>query len=167
MDRKTISLKLADGKEYVFSERDKCDSDYFYYQDRVRKHKTDFVAANIKDQDERLVLFTQIINHNYTNRDVEFYINSQPDELKLICYNSFKIANPEVSYEEFLKILPEGFEKELSRLVTELELIELADDADIISELGIDKKVLNKWKKKQPGLYGFLTRNIKKKAEAR
>jgi hypothetical protein len=132
--RRNILIKLSDGKEYLFSERNKEDSDFQALQDCLRKHNIRIIQASVTDSEERLVLYMIEMKRQYTLEDTVLYISSSTAELKNVAYNSFKIENPDIPIEEFKKILPED---ELNNI---LNIIYKLEDDETNTESSSEKK---------------------------
>ena len=162
--RRTIPVTLK-GKEYTFSERNKDDMDFFSMQEKVRKKRFKFIQENVADPDTQTALLMTEINKIYSNSEIGIFISSDRDELKKICFDSFKIENPDVKFEQFLKLLDEGQEQTISKLIFELETEEHLTPKEIAKELNIDEAKLADWKRTQPELYGFILKRIKKKGK--
>lgn len=162
--RRTIPIILKD-KKYTFAERNKDDMDFFSMQEKVRKKRFEFIQTNVKDPDNQVALLMTEINKVYSNTEIGMFIGSDPEELKRICYDSFKIENPEVKFEKFIELLDEGQEQTISKMIFELEAEQQLSPEEIAKELSIDKAKLKDWKTTQPELYGFILKRIKKKGE--
>jgi hypothetical protein len=164
MIRKTFPFKLKDGKEYVFSERNREDVDYFGYQEALREYNMKFIQKVIVDPDERIPMMMSEMNKSYSDIQIGVFINSNNEmKLKLI-YNSFKIENADITFEQFKELVEETSSSELLKLINELERDEPAYDEDVCKELKIDKKKLLEWKKDHPEIYNAVKRELKKKA---
>lgn len=125
LKRKTIKIKLNDGKFYVFSERNKIDNDYYAIQERLREFKIDFIQNKIKDKDNQLALLIAQMNRIYTTEEIAAYVASNKNEQRLACYNSFKIENKKISFEDFNnKLLSDDDVLNTARLIIELEKTE-------------------------------------------
>jgi hypothetical protein len=164
MNRKTFPYVLADGKEYLFSERNREDVDYFSYQEALREYNMKLIQRIVEDTDERIPMMMSEMNKTYSDLQIGVFINSNNEmKLKLI-YNSFKIENPSVTFEQFKELVELSSATELLKLINELERDEPAYDEDVCKELKIDKKKLLEWKKDHPEIYNAVKRELKKKA---
>lgn len=121
LDRKTIKLILGDGKSYTFSERYKIDSDYYAIQERLRESKINFIQNNIKDKDDRLALLISQINKVYTPTEIAIYVATNYEEQYKACFNSFKILNEKISFDEFKKLIPISELSRITQVINELE----------------------------------------------
>lgn len=117
MSRKTIALLLADSKEYVFSERNKSDVDYAHLQDAVREHRMKQLHKTFgDDMDLLLSLLLAEQQRVYSDTEIGIYVFSNKTELQRICYDSWKIANPGVRFEQFLPLLPDDIEVTIEQI---------------------------------------------------
>jgi hypothetical protein len=143
--RRSIPVKLLDGKEYLFSERNKEDSDFAALQDRVRKHNMRLIQDSVTVPEERLTLLAAEMRREYSIQMVLTHIMSSTGELLRVAFDSFKIENPGISFEEFHDIFPADDVEILSNLIIQLE--------------GDQKSKLFSEKKKRKGLQiPFLTK---------
>ena len=124
MNRKTVVIKLKDGNSYKFSERNREDVDYLRYQDKVRAHRINFIQDNIKNTDSQLALIMVEMNKIYSEQDVNMFIVSNKDEIKSLAFDSFKIYNPLISFEQFCELLPDNLEG-IIQIISKLEEDEL------------------------------------------
>lgn len=120
MIRKQLPIKLNDNQEYIFSERNKIDSDYLTYQERVRASKVRFWEANLKDDDRKMVMIMQEARAFYTPIEIQIYVASNEDELLKVGFDSFKINYPKVPFEEFV-VLAKDKIKAITDLIYSLE----------------------------------------------
>lgn len=167
MDRKSFVYKLADGHEYIFTERNREDINYIHFQNQVRAERFRFINDNTKDDTDRLALLRLEMDKIYSDVEVGLYLMSNPDELVKLVYASFKISNPQIPFESFKSLVNEKIIRELNELIADLEKPEELFDDVITAELGIPQKKLAEWAKQQPRLYRWLKQvgniNIKKK----
>ena len=119
--RRTIPVKLLDGKEYLFSERNKEDSDFAALQDRLRKHNLKLIQDSVTDPEERLVLLAAEMRREYALETVITHIMSSTEHLLQIVFDSFKIANPGIGFNEFRNIYPDNDVKMMGELIIQLE----------------------------------------------
>lgn len=145
--RRNIPVKLLDGKEYLFSERNKEDSDFEALQDKLRKHTLRLIQESVTNPEERLILLAHELRHEYSIESVITHLMSSTDALLSIAFDSFKIANPGIGFEEFKKIFPMDDLKVLSDLIFQLE--------------GNDKPKVLAEKKKNRGILWFLGSSTK------
>jgi DNA-binding transcriptional MerR regulator len=110
MARKSFSAKLSDGNYYKFSERNREDNNLLSYQERLREFKIKQIQELIKDKETQQMLLMQQINRNYSPMEVSAYIFSNPAEIRKCCYDSFKINNPGICFNDFCKLLEENAE---------------------------------------------------------
>jgi hypothetical protein len=134
--RKEFPYKLTDGKEYIFSERNKEDVDIYAIRERFRKHNFRFIQENVTNPDDRLSLLMHESHKDYQMPhkdeltgvtlpgDLGYYMSFDPEEQKYSLYDSFKIKNPDVKFDEFVKILPEDDMKGMIKLLNEIEKVE-------------------------------------------
>lgn len=118
--RREIEIKLADGKKYIFSERNKNDMDFAALQEKVRKAQVNFIQDNIKNGDNQLALLMAEMNKVYSDEQVNLFIYSCPDEIKNILFDSFKIKN-DLPIEKFKELIPDEKAREFSDLLLALE----------------------------------------------
>lgn len=167
MVRKTFTYTLLDGKEYVFSERNREDINFIYFQNQIRAERCKFIRENILDDTDRLALLRLEMDRIYTDIEVGYYIMSNLEELQKLIYSSFKIKNPQISFDDFKKLVDDKIIRELNELIIDLEKPEELFDDVVTGELGITQKKLSEWAKEQPKLYKWLKQvgnlNIKKK----
>ena len=104
--RRNIPVKLNDGKEYLFSERNKEDSDFAALQDRVRKHNMRLIQDSVTDPEERLTLLAAEMRREYSIQMVLTHIMSDTRELLRIAYDSFKIENKGIDFNDFKELFP-------------------------------------------------------------
>src|ERR1035441_5798546 len=119
--RRTIPVKLLDGKEYLFSERNREDSDFAALQDKLRTHTLRLIQENITNPEERLILLAQEIRRQYTMEAVVMHLMSSTEHLQSMAYDSFKIENGEIDFAGFKKLLPKDSLKMLCDLIIDSE----------------------------------------------
>lgn len=167
MDRKTFVHKLLDNKEYVFSERNREDINFIYFQNQIRAERCRFINNNITDDTDRLALLRLEMDKIYSDVEIGLFIMGNPEELLKLVYSSFKVKNPQIPFDEFKKLVDDKLVRELNELIVDLEKPEELFDDVITAELGINQKKLAEWAKQQPRLYKWLKQvgniNIKKK----
>lgn len=164
--RRSFVYKLLDGKEYEFTERNREDINFMYYQNRLRADRCRFINENITDETDRLALLRLEMEKIYNDVEVGLFIMSSYDEQLKLIYASFKVKN-NISFEEFKNLVDEKIVKDLTELIRDIEKTDEIFDEIITSELGIPQKKLAEWAKQQPRLYRFLKQSgnleIKKK----
>jgi len=106
VERKEIKVKLADGKEYLFSERNKEDVDYSVLQDKVRATRFKFLQENIPNEERLLTLLMFESKRVYSESEIRLFLFSNNDELRRFAYDSFKVKNNSIPFEDFKKLLP-------------------------------------------------------------
>lgn len=57
----------------------------------------------------------------YTGAEISVYVSSDPTEIKKLAFDSFKIANPNIKFEEFEKICTLEDARKSLALINELE----------------------------------------------
>lgn len=165
MTRRTFTQVLKDGKEYVFTERNKEDIDFGYLQEACRKYTFKRIAEYEKNalinpevaNDLRYVNFNKI----YNDIDISQYIASEPEELLKLVYASFKINNKE-TFDEFKKLVDLQTANSLLRSIGEIEKGDPLNDKDCADELGMAKQKFVDLAKKHPDVYNWLKYNVKK-----
>lgn len=120
MQRRDINLTL-NGKNYKFSERNLEDSSYAALLSKIRQHRFKFIQENVTDQEDRLAMLMAEMDKVYSNMDVGVYISGSIDEQYKIAYDSFKINNPAILFDEFVKLIPSGELKGIVELIYKLE----------------------------------------------
>jgi hypothetical protein len=121
MRRREIGVKLNDGKSYQFSERNRSDSNYGELQERIRKYKVAFIQENIRDKEDRLSMLLAEIGRVYSAPQVAVFVNGNYDEKLRIVYDSFKVRNEGISFEEFRGLMKGVDLEEVKELITGLE----------------------------------------------
>ena len=120
MQRRKIQIKLGE-KEYTFSERNKEDVDFNALQDKVRAQKFKFIQENVRDVDNQVALLTLEMRQIYTPEELGQYVfGNKGEQLKMI-YDSFKIENPNIKFEEFQQMISAEEINKIACLVNELE----------------------------------------------
>ena len=121
MNRRAVLIKLTDGKEYKFSERNREDKSLDIYEERLREQRIKFIQRNVLNEDVQLPLMLAEMNKIYTTEQLGRFLSGNKDALKQIAYDSFKIANPDIKYEAFAELLPDDMIKHVNTLISELE----------------------------------------------
>lgn len=164
MERKTINIKLDDGKEYIFSERNDEDNNYFALQRKTRRAKLRQIQEDVIDKDNQLAMLMREQERSaYSQNDLMEYLFSDVDEMYQMAYDSFKIENSNVTLDEFKKLCSEKKLRDIMKLINELEVKYEVSDAEICEIINIKLDKLNNWKEEQPNLYKFLKYGLKKK----
>lgn len=165
MKRKSIKIKLADGKQYIFAERNKEDIDISYMQealresvfDRLKKYQEDKRITEAMADDLRYVNFSKI----FTDADINAYIASTPAEIFKLVYASFKIENKS-TLDEFIKLVDLPKAKKILNDINELERGDPLTDKECAEEMGMGLVKFKNLKKTQPETYWWLKYNVKK-----
>lgn len=163
MKRETFQYKLKDGKEYTFSERNKEDVDYSYLYGKIRAYHFKFLQENVTSEEIMLPLLMQEMNKVYSGYEISEYLAMHPEHYQETVYNSFKIANPEVSIDDFKKICDEGTAKLLLEMISKIEIKQELNESEIAEVLHCKKELIERWKTEQPELYRYLSHSLKKK----
>lgn len=132
--RRSIKIKLKDGNEYSFSERNKEDVDYVKIQDRIRTKKAEWINATYNDEDQRNMLLIAITTMIFPPEVMSYYMMNDMSLLKEIAFDSFKIANKGITIEQFNNLIDSNQILEIHKIINELES---ESTADIESELNI------------------------------
>lgn len=130
MKRKTINIKLNE-QDFLFSERNREDVDMFAIQEKIRKKKIEFIQNNVNEENQLPLLIAEM-DKFYKDRDIIQYLASDPEEKFKAGYNSFKLGNPQISFEQFKDLAKDKID-EILKLVTKLEGDndkEMLDDLD-------------------------------------
>ena len=164
MERKTAIFFLNDGKEYVFSERNREDINYNEMQNRFRAHRIRQIKeVHADDKDFAQYLIIQEWGRLYYEQEVwKFILNDFEEKIKLV-YASFKIENPSITIEEFRNLVDSKLIDELTKGISDLEQDEPIPDDEVIKELKIKKALFLKWKEEHPEVYWKVKEVLKKK----
>lgn len=119
--RSSIPIKLNDGKEYLFSERNRSDADYYALQELLRKHNYTEIQDCIKDKDNQLTLLLVEQKREYTNKELSIFIASNREIQRRFCYDSFKIQNPGIDFTAFFELINPEDVSRIFKLISELE----------------------------------------------
>ncbi|RJP64401.1 MAG: hypothetical protein C4539_14575 [Ignavibacteriales bacterium] len=133
MERKSITYKIGES-EYIFSERNREDVCLSSLQERVRAQKFKFIQDNVKDGDHQLALLMDEMKKFYSGREIVLYVFSNQDEMYKAAYDSFKLKQPNISFEDFKKKIPEKEIMNIVELVNKLETPEEEDKKKAESE---------------------------------
>lgn len=121
MKRKTINIKLSDGKEYSFSERNREDTDFARYHQKIREQNLTVIQNTVKDKDNQLTLMMAEMRRIYTPVEISIYISSSPEEIQRIAYDSFKVTNCDLQFDAFQKLCSPEDARKVTLLLSELE----------------------------------------------
>jgi len=160
-DRREFPETLSDGKEYTFAERNFEDVDIAALHERTRKAMARFAREHF-DKENLFAHEMQILRITPTDQEMGSYLGTTK-EIKRSCYDSFKISNEKISFEEFDKLLPDKNVNDVMDKIIEIEFQEKISDADLAKETGVTLELLARWKKELPQLYFYISRNVKKK----
>lgn len=142
MERKNFELKLQDGKFYTFSERDRRDKDFSTATAAFVKEKLRIIQESVTERDERLALMMYEMKREHSVEEVSKFVASSTSAMMTLCYDSFKIANPNIPFDDFSKLFsPES-------VLTTIELIHQVEGEG-------EKRIASDEKKKA---HGFLRR---------
>lgn len=126
MHRKIINIKIGE-KEFTFSERNKEDVDFNALQDKLRAQKFKFIQENVKDAETQIALLSMEMKKVYSAQEIGvFFFSNREEKLKMI-FDSFKIANPDVKFEDLKKIIPDADVDRITKIINELESEEVTD----------------------------------------
>jgi len=167
--RKQFKIKLLDGKEYLFAERNKEDIDFSHLQEevrisvfeRIKQYEDEKRVAKEMADDLRYVNFQKV----YSEIEISAFIASHPDEITRLVYVSFKINNPAVTFEAFKKMVDAPLAKKILSDINELERGEPLPDKDCANSIGMNFEKFKALAKTQPEVYHFLKHNLKKSPE--
>lgn len=120
VNRRKMEIQLADGKQYVFSERNKEDHDFAALQDLVRTRRFAFLRKNVEDADQRLALELAEMKRFYGPQDVLSEVLNSPETMLAMAFDSFKLANKE-SFEQFKQLVKPEDIKPIYYSIIELE----------------------------------------------
>lgn len=120
MERKTIKIKITGG-EFIFSERNKKDVDYSSLHKRLMEQRFKFIQQTVIEPDLQTAMLMSEIEKVYTPQQISIYIYSNKEEQLKMCYDSFKIAQPEITFEEFQKLISEDELSNIANLINVLE----------------------------------------------
>lgn len=141
MKTRTVDIRLADGKFYVFSERFREDIDFSSVTSDLRKLNLKLIQETIADKDERLVLMLAEMKRTYTAEDIGFQILNRTELLQKMSYDSFKIANSGITFEDYLELLPKGELRNICQLINEIEADEPEKKKRTLAQrLGLTKR---------------------------
>ncbi len=133
MERKSISYKIGE-TEYIFSERNREDVSLSSLQEKVRAQKFKFIQENVKDSDQQLALLMDEMKKFYSSREIVLYVFSNQDEMYKAAYDSFKLKQTNIPFEEFKKKIPSGELIKIIELINQLEASETEDKKKVESE---------------------------------
>lgn len=168
MDRKTATYPLLDGKDYIFSERNREDINYTLMQNRYRAARIKEIKSIITDPADielRDGLIFNEFSKAYDSNEVFRYIEDDPEMKLNLVYSSFKIKNQGVTIEDFRKLVNDSVIQKLLKAINELEQEDPALDDEVVKELKVDRKLFLSWKKDHPEIYWLIKRELKKKAD--
>lgn len=166
MERRTAIFFLSDGKEYEFAERNREDINYTQLQNKFRASRIRQIQDVHKDDKEFCqYLIIQEWGRMYYEQEVWRFILDDPEEKIKLVFASFKICNPDVSIDDFRKLVTPKIIDDLLKGIGDLEQDEPALDEEVIKELKIKKEILLKWKEEHPEIYYAVKQNLKKKTE--
>jgi hypothetical protein len=120
MERKSITIKVGES-EYIFSERNREDVCFSALQERIRARKFKFIQENVKDSENQLALLMDEMKKFYNKNEIALYIFSDTEELYKSAYDSFKLRQPIISFEEFKKKISEKEIMNIVELINKLE----------------------------------------------
>lgn len=129
MNRKTITIKLKE-QDYIFSERNNEDVDIFSIQEKIRKKKIAFIQENV-NEDNQLPMLIAEMDKFYKDKDIIQYLANDPEEKFKAGFNSFKIVNVGVSFDQFKELAKDKID-EILKLIAKLEG---ENDKDLLSDL--------------------------------
>lgn len=120
MERKSITIKVGES-EYIFSERNREDVCLSALQERIRAKKFKFIQENVKDSENQLALLMDEMNKFYSKKEIALYIFSDTEELYKSAFDSFKLGQPMISFEDFKKKIPGKDLMNIVELINKLE----------------------------------------------
>lgn len=163
MERKTFEYKAKDGAVYKFAERNRADVSLAKLQNKIRGERVKFIQENIPNEEQQRVLLMAEMGRVYNFIEIDNYIQNDLDEVKKVCFDSFKINQPNVSFAEFEKYFSEDEFIQLREMIIELEFQTPFTDADVRKALKMDEEKFKKFRDEQPAIYSFAKKNLKKK----
>lgn len=101
MKRKTVDIKLSDGKLYVFSERNREDIDYSALAEELRRINLKIIQDSVTDKDQQLALMLTEMKRVYSPVEISFLLLNKLEHQLKMAYDSFKIANEKTSIKRF------------------------------------------------------------------
>ena len=101
MKRKTVDIKLSDGKLYVFSERNREDIDYSALAEELRRINLKIIQDSVTDKDQQLALMLTEMKRVYSPVEISFLLLNKLEHQLKMAYDSFKIANEKTSINRF------------------------------------------------------------------
>ncbi len=107
MKRKTVDIKLGDGKLYVFSERNREDIDYSALAEELRRINLKIIQDSVTDKEQQLALMLTEMKRIYTPAEISFLLLNKSEHQLKMSYDSFKIANEKTSIERFSELTKE------------------------------------------------------------
>lgn len=168
MDRKTATYPLLDGKLYTFSERNREDISFTTLQNKYRAARIKAIKETHNTKEEAQFaeyLMIQEWSRIYYEQEVWKFVLDDPDERKRLVYASFKIANPDITFDDFRKLVDEKTIEVLLKGIAELEQEDPALDDEVIKELKVKRGWFVNLKDTHPEVYWAVKKSIKKKAE--
>lgn len=121
MERRTRKVLLVDGKEYAFSERNRRDTNASVLFAVATEEKVRHIERTVEDRETRESLLHYLYNSFRPMSEAELQAWGGYSLLLRIAYDSFKIANPDVTREEFERLAESVDAEDLVRIVNELE----------------------------------------------
>lgn len=167
MERKTATMVLNDGREYVFSERNREDVNLTSLQNKYRASRIKQIKeihSAKEDLELRDALIFQEWGRMYAESEVWKYVVDDADEKLKLVYASFKINNPAIDLDSFKKLVDNRLVDKLLIAINKLEQEDPALDDDVVRELKVDRKLFVAWKKDHPEVYWAIKNVLKKKA---
>ncbi len=168
MDRKTAIYPLLDGNTYTFSERNREDVNFTALQNKYRASRINQIKQvhNAKEESEfAQYLIIQEWGRVYYEQEVWKFVLDDPDERKKLVYASFKVANPDITYENFEKLVDAKLVDKLIKAIAELEQDDPALDDEVVKELKVNRQWFVKLKDLHPEVYWAIKSSLKKKVE--
>lgn len=120
MERKTIKITITGG-EFIFSERNKKDIDYSRLHKKMMEQRFKFIQENIKDPELQTAMLMSEIEKVYSPQQISVFILSSKEEQFIMAYDSFKIANASIDYEQFKKLIVDD---ELGKVINMIYVLE-------------------------------------------
>jgi len=120
MDRKSIKIKIKSG-DFSFAERNKRDVDFVTLQEKLKDKNFAYIQKHVNDQDVQTTLLMSEVGKVYSSQEIiAFVVSDKSHQLKFI-YDSFKINNPDTSFEDFQDLISEDEVQKVLDLILEME----------------------------------------------
>lgn len=168
MDRRTATFPLKDGKDYTFSERSREDINYTALQNKFRASRIKQIKevhCDPAEKEFRDYLIMQEWSRIYYDQEVWKFVLDDPDEKLKLVYASFKITNPDITQDDFAKLVDGKIVDQLLKGIGELEQEDPALDDEVVKELKVKRDWFIKLKDSHPEIYWTIKKTLKKKVE--